>query len=151
MDKIDIEILKFIQKEFPVDERPYRRISEHIGIDERDVAERIINLHREGYIKKIIPKFSMESYEKYERALVAMNIKENDIDYARKYINSFENVTHNYLRDHHYNIWFTVSGKNYEEIKSQVENIAEKLNVRDYIILKTLKAIKLDTEFGVEI
>ncbi len=149
MDSIDRIILNYIQKQFPISERPYFKIANDLHLDENDVKNRIKNLYENGYIIKIIPKFSTRFYEKYERALVAMKIKENEIERAVQVINSFENITHNYLREHEYNVWFTVSGKNADEIKELVEKISKELDVKDYMILKSVKTLKLDTEFEV--
>ncbi len=150
MDEVDRKILIYIQNEFPIDDRPYLKIAKDLGLDEFEVMNRIINLYNLGYIKKIIPKLSKSYIEKYERALVAIKANEKDIVKVSEFINSFENITHNYLRDHHYNIWFTISGKNFEEILKQIKIITEKLEIDDYIILRSVKSLKLDTEFEVK-
>ncbi|MDP8011560.1 MAG: Lrp/AsnC family transcriptional regulator [Thermoplasmata archaeon] len=150
MDEVDRKILIYIQNEFPIDDRPYLKIAKDLGLDEFEVMNRIINLYNLGYIKKIIPKLSKSYIEKYERALVSIKANEKDIVKVSEFINSFENITHNYLRDHHYNIWFTISGKNFEEILKQIKIITEKLEIDDYIILRSVKSLKLDTEFEVK-
>ncbi|MGC9166386.1 MAG: hypothetical protein ACP5GR_01850 [Thermoplasmata archaeon] len=151
IDDIDVKILKLIQEEFPIDERPYKIIANALGLEEETVKEKIINLYKNGYIKKIIPKIPLKNYDRYERALVAMNVEKEKIENAANLINSYENVSHNYLREHYYNVWFTVMAKNYEEIEKQVKEIAEKLNSKDYLIFKTVRAIKLNTEFEVQL
>ncbi len=151
MDDVDIKILNYVQNNFPVDERPYLKIAEDLSLDETEVIERVKKLHESGYIKKIIPKFSKKFYENYERALVALKVDDKDIEKAAILVNSIDNVTHNYLRDHDYNVWFTISGKDMEYIKNQISAIVEKLHISDYMILKSIKTIKLDTEFEVKI
>lgn len=150
MDDVDKMIIAYIQKQFPISDRPYLEIAKELGLDEDEVKERIKNLHKKGYIIKIMPKFSIKFYEKYERALVAMVINDEILGKAVDLINSYENITHNYLRDHRYNVWFTIYGKNLEKINEQVKEIANNLNVKDYMILKSVKTLKLDTEFEVK-
>lgn len=150
MDDIDKKIMKYVQNQFPISDRPYLEIANALNLEENDVRERIKNLHKDGYIKRIIPKFSSKFYEKYERALVAMSIRDEDLNKAVDLINSYENITHNYLRDHKYNVWFTIYGKDMESINRQIDDITKNLNVKDYIILRSLEMLKLDTEFGVE-
>ncbi len=144
------ELLSIIQKKFPLTSRPFADIANELNSDE----ETIIKLLREEKEKKIIrqisPIFDTKSLG-YSSSLVSFKIKRELIDSAVEIINSHPGVSHNYEREHTFNIWFTLAVAPDSKIglEKTVEILAQNANVTEYILLPTLKlfkiAVKLNT------
>lgn len=87
----------------------------------------------------------------YKSSLVAFEINEKDIDCAVELLNSHPGISHNYERNHSYNIWFTlaIAPNSKSNLEDTVATLAKLTNAKDYIILPTLKlfkiSVKLDT------
>jgi DNA-binding Lrp family transcriptional regulator len=144
------ELLSIIQKKFPLTSRPFADIADELNSDE----ETIIQLLREEKEKKIIrqisPIFDTKSLG-YSSSLVSFKIKRELIDSAVEIINAHPGVSHNYEREHTFNIWFTlaVAPDSKLGLEKTVEILAKDANATEYIMLPTLKlfkiAVKLNT------
>jgi DNA-binding Lrp family transcriptional regulator len=144
------ELLSIIQKKFPLTSRPFADIADELNSDE----ETIIQLLREEKEKKIIrqisPIFDTKSLG-YSSSLVSFKIKRELIDSAVNIINAHPGVSHNYEREHTFNIWFTlaVAPDSKLGLEKTVEILAKDANATEYIMLPTLKlfkiAVKLNT------
>jgi len=141
----------YIQDNFPIEEDPYSKIAEDLKIDKEVLIERIKYLYKNKYIIKIIPKFTESYYSNHSRVLVGMRVDPSSIMDVAQVINGYDNISHNYERDHYFNIWFTVISEDLEEIKKIVDEISNHKGVIDYVVLPSKKLLKLDTEFEVKI
>ena len=124
-DETDKKLLVLLQKGIPVCSRPYHRLAEELGgVTEAEVICRISALKE----KKLIRRFSgfFESRRMgYVSALCAAIVPEHNIDAATALLNGIPGVTHNYLRDHVYNMWFTLICKGEEEMIKTLRKIEE--------------------------
>ena len=144
------EILLRIQKNFPLVVKPFEVIAKELNITE----ERVIEIIQEEKEKKIIRQtsaiFDTKSLE-YKSSLVAFEIDADKIDKAVEIINAHPGVSHNYERNHKFNIWFTcaVSPKSKIKLDNTIKILAELTEANDFIMLPTLKlfkiSVKLDT------
>jgi DNA-binding Lrp family transcriptional regulator len=107
MDAPDKLLCDLIQNEFPVVERPYLALGERLGMDEDEVIERVARLRQERIIRQISAIFDTRRLG-YVSSLVAARTSPERADAAAEVINSHPGVTHNYQREHDFNIWFTV-------------------------------------------
>jgi siroheme decarboxylase len=107
MDGADTQLCDLIQNEFPVCERPYAALGETLGLAEGDVLERVKRLRGERIIRQISAIFDTRKLG-YKSMLVAAKTAPERADAAAEAISSHPGVTHNYRRDHEFNIWFTV-------------------------------------------
>ncbi len=144
------EILYRIQKGIPFTQRPFADIADELNIKEKDVLDVILEEKQKGTIRQTSAIFDTKKLG-YKSSLVAFEIEENNIDNAVEILNSHPGISHNYERNHRYNIWFTLaidptSKTNLEEL---VSILVELTSAKDFIILPTLKlfkiAVKLDT------
>src|SRR5205085_10915288 len=92
---------------FPVVERPYAVLGERLGEPEQDVIDRVARLRRERIIRQISAIFDTRRLG-YQSCLVAARTSPDRADAAAEVINTHPGVTHNYEREHDFNIWFTV-------------------------------------------
>ncbi|MBZ0252018.1 MAG: Lrp/AsnC family transcriptional regulator, partial [Candidatus Methylomirabilis sp.] len=124
-DAVDNEVLNIIQTEFPVDPRPYKVLGEKVGLTEAEMIERVRALKQE---KKIIRRIGA-SFERrklgYVSSLVAAKVKEEGLNDFVKMVNGYSGVTHNYERDHAYNVWFTYIAETPEKLAADLRKIGE--------------------------
>jgi DNA-binding Lrp family transcriptional regulator len=107
MDPIDRRILTFITDAFPLEERPFQNIARSVGITEDDAVERVRSLKQTGIIRRIGAVINPGSLG-WHSTLCAAEIPEDRIDYFASLVNSYTEVTHNYVRSGNPNCWFTL-------------------------------------------
>ena len=144
------EILSIIQKSFPLVKKPFLEIASKFGISEDEV----LKILQEEKANKVIRQTSAIFDTKrlgYESSLVAFEVADEDIDSAVEIINLHPGVSHNYERNHDFNIWFTLAVQPDSKfgLTKTVELLAKMTKAKDFIALPTLKmfkiAVKLDT------
>lgn len=145
---IESKILNRVQKDWKITETPFADLSIDLGISESEIIDTVSRLKEEKIIRDISAVFSAEKLG-YKSSLVAFKTPA-DTDNTAGIINSHQGVSHNYLRDNPYNIWFTIAVRGDQSIESEVKKLALKCGVTDYIILRTEKLLKigLDLEIG---
>jgi DNA-binding Lrp family transcriptional regulator len=107
---IDADLLDLIQNEFPLVARPYAAFAGQLGVGEDVVIERIAALREAGQIRQISAIFDTRKLG-YKSMLAAAKVigTQEEIDRAAAVFSAHPGVTHNYLRDHDLNIWFTLA------------------------------------------
>jgi siroheme decarboxylase len=142
LDNIDKQILNDIQWTFPLVERPFLELAKEYRISEEQVIERIKKLKDIGIIRQISAIFDTRKLG-YKSALVAFAVKENKIEDVANEINKHPGVSHNYERNHEYNLWFTLAVPPYGDMKVDLEKMALLDGVLKYRVLPTLKMYKI--------
>jgi len=102
------EILSRIQKKFPLTSKPFAVIADELGMQEDEVLQ-ILQAEKEANIIRQTSAIFDTKRLGYTSSLVAFKIPEEDIDAAVQIINSHPGVSHNYERNHDFNIWFTLA------------------------------------------
>lgn len=144
------EILSRIQKQFPLVARPFKVIADELNMSEDEVISLLQEEKKGGIIRQTSAIFDTKRLG-YNSSLVAFKIPHAKIDEAVQIINSHPGISHNYERNHDFNIWFTVAvgADSKFGLEKTVEIIAKLTRAEDYIILPTLKlfkiSVKLDT------
>ncbi len=143
------EILSIIQKKFPLSKRPFLDIGNELGLSEDEVINIIQQEKDNNIIRQTSAIFDTKSLG-FKSSLVAFKINEEDIDHAVEIINSHPGVSHNYERDHEFNIWFTIAVDPGSKIglEKSVEILAKLTNAQDYIMLPTLKLFKISVKLN---
>jgi siroheme decarboxylase len=108
LDELDKRLLNLLQGSFPIAPRPYAAVAEQAGVPETEVLARTERLLDERIIREITPIFDTRVLG-YSSMLVAAKVDPENPWRAAKIINSHPGVSHNYLRDHDFNIWFTIA------------------------------------------
>jgi DNA-binding Lrp family transcriptional regulator len=108
LDEADKRLLNLVQGSFPLAERPYAHIAGLAELPEEEVLSRTKRLVDERIIREITPIFDTRVLG-YSSMLVAARVDPEHPWGAAKIINSHPGVSHNYLRDHDFNIWFTIA------------------------------------------
>ncbi|HPD57177.1 MAG TPA: AsnC family transcriptional regulator [Smithellaceae bacterium] len=148
MDEIDKKILNILQKEFPLTAQPFLAVAEKCGVSEEETLKRVQKLKDEGIIRRIGAVFDGAKLGRVS-TLCAARVPEDKIDNFVKAVNAHKGVTHNYRRDHDYNIWFTVSAANADELAAFLNNLKEKTGVTDILDMRAVKTFKINASFDI--
>lgn len=110
LDELDKRLLDVLQKELPLVERPFAAVGERAGVSEEEAIARLgaLKARTGGVIRQISAIFDSRSLG-YESCLVAAEVDEHRIEEAAKVINEHPGVSHNYRRNHAFNLWYTVA------------------------------------------
>jgi DNA-binding Lrp family transcriptional regulator len=108
LDEADKRLLNLMQGSFALCERPFERVATAAGLTEDDVMARVQRLLDKRIIREITPIFDTRALG-YRSMLVAAKVDAQHPHRAAKVINSHPGVTHNYLRNHDFNLWFTIA------------------------------------------
>ena len=122
MDTIDRQLLDIIQTDFPLSSRPYEILGTRLGIAETEVLNRIRALRSNGIIRRLGANFQSRALG-FVSTLCAAKVPEDKIDLFVEEVNAHPGVTHNYLREHDYNIWFTVIAPSREAVRTLLNSI----------------------------
>ena len=104
----DRKLLNLMQGSFPLDPRPYLRVAEAAGVAEEQVLADVQRLLDDRIIRQVTPIFDTRALG-YGSMLVAAKVDAENPWRAAKVINSHPGVSHNYLRNHEFNMWFTLA------------------------------------------
>ncbi|MDY6935063.1 MAG: hypothetical protein SVZ03_12685 [Spirochaetota bacterium] len=139
---IEQKILNRIQKDCKITETPFEELANEIGINEDELLSAVSRLKKDGIIRDISAIFNA-SMLGYHSSLIAFEVSDSDVESASMIINEHPGVSHNYLRDHKYNIWFTITIDNTAPIEKEVSIIAERCRAEDFLILKNKQLLKI--------
>jgi len=148
IDDKDRKILNHIQVDFPIDSRPYKILAQKLDLDEDELIKRIRRMKNKLLIRRIGGNFSPDRLG-YHSTLCAARVPEDKIALFTKTVNSFSGVTHNYKRDHEFNIWFTFIAPSVEIIKSNLEKIQKITCVDTILNLPATRVFKISANFKI--
>lgn len=147
MEKTDKRILNRIQEGLPLSLRPYRDMAQELGITEDELFCRVEKLVSKGIIRRIGATFNSSKLG-FTSTLIAMKVGEEKLEKVVSIINSFPEITHNYLRDSEFNLWFTLIVHYPERIEEIINYIKKETDIRDIINLNALKLFKINVKFN---
>jgi len=150
MDELDCRILKALQNDFPLSERPYEILAHKLQIPCEELWNRIQRLMAEGVIRRI--GASLDSHKLgFCSTLAAVSCKTDLVEQAAEIIGRFPEVTHSYLRNDNFNIWFTIIAPDKERIEYILEQIRNFLSLEcsQVLNLPIKHLFKLNARFKV--
>lgn len=146
MDPVDRKLLNLIQTDFPLSPEPYREIGEALGITGEEVLSRLRQMVDSGLIRRLGGIFD-SGMMGYHSTLCAMKVDEKRIDEVAAVVNSYPGVTHNYLREHDLNMWFTVTAPSKKELDEIIAKIKRDTGISDILNLPAQKLFKIRVNF----
>lgn len=151
MDELDKRILDFVQRSFPLEKRPFLKIASEFGISEEDALQRIRALKRCGVIRRIGAVIDAAALGA-KRALIACRVEPSKVDEVAGFVNRYDEVTHNYLRDgDEFNLWFTVVAKSEDDFERILDEIKEAVGEKNVLVLDAVKTFKIQAIFDAEV
>ena len=146
MDCIDEKILKRIERQFPISSCPYRDLARELTLTEEEVISRISRLKEKGIILRIGAFFDSEKLG-LKSTLIAMKVPQPRLQEVARMVNHYPGVTHNYRREHEFNLWFVLMGKNRKEIDEILSKIKDQTGINDILNLPKKQLFKLKLNF----
>ncbi len=148
MDATDKKLITLIQSDFPITDRPYAAIGRQLGISEQEVISRIEEIMKSGEIRRLGASFDSRRLG-YTSTLCALHVPPEKLEKAVAAINSYHNVTHNYERNHYYNVWFTLIAPSRERIGEILMEIEKSAGVGPVLDLPATRLFKIQVDLPV--
>jgi DNA-binding Lrp family transcriptional regulator len=151
LDDTDRHLLNLLQGQFALEPRPFARVAELAEIGEDEVMTRTQRLLDERIIRQITPIFDTRVLG-YSSMLVAAKVDAENPHRAAKIVNSHPGVSHNYLRDHDFNMWFTIATEPDSKLglEGTLEVLQELTGAESVRQLPTLKLFKIRMDLEME-
>ena len=138
----DAQLLNAIQWSFPLDAAPYAVLAERLGLTEDEVIDRLRAVKAEGVLRQLSAIFDTRALG-YTSALIAAKVDADHIDAAAEIINEHPGVSHNYKRNHDYNLWYTLAVPPGEDFDAHLDVLHQASGARVTRKLPTLKLYKI--------
>ena len=142
MDDLDKEILNEIQWTFPLTPKPFDDIAKKFETTPEIIKERLVNLKKIGVLRQLSAIFDTRRLG-YKSSLVAMEIESDKLEYVANQINRHPGVSHNYERDHQFNLWFTLAVPPGSDLKSEVDKFSVLKGIKKVRMLPTIQLFKI--------
>ena len=148
LTKLQKQLCNARQDGLPICSRPFDDLAKFLDSDEKTVLQEIRHLNREGFIRRIS---ALINYRALGRAstLVAAHIPQENLQEVIEAVNSLRDVSHNYLRKHYYNLWFTFQAESPGQIGVMLSNLSARFDI-DFHSLPVKRIFKLDVRFDTE-
>jgi DNA-binding Lrp family transcriptional regulator len=148
LDHTDRRLLDIIQTDFPLAARPYAVLGAALGMSEEQALERVRSLRQRGIIRRIGANFQSARLG-FASTLCAARVPPEKLDAFVAAVNACPNVTHNYLREHAYNVWFTLIAPDRGAISGILADITARTDV-PVLNLPASKMYKIRVDFPMQ-
>jgi DNA-binding Lrp family transcriptional regulator len=149
LDATDRKLLNLLQSSFPLIPAPFASLAEALGVTEEEVVERAGRLRRAGVLRRLSAIFDPYRLG-YESSLVALAVDPARLDDAAAVISAHPGVSHNYSRDHRFNLWFVLAIPQDQDFEATVARMGEEAGAGRAILLPALRQYKLDVRYDME-
>lgn len=146
LTQLEQNIINQYQKGFPLCSRPYKVIANELNSTEEEVLSAILKLDDAGILSRIGPVFNHKKAG--SSTLAALAVPEESLDEIAEIVNQFEQVNHNYAREHSYNLWFVVTASDDEALAQVIEQI-EQLTGYQVLVLPMETSYHIDLAFNI--
>jgi DNA-binding Lrp family transcriptional regulator len=148
LDATDKAILRAVQSKLPIDERPFAKLGQELGLSEQEVLERLAAMKASGVVRRIGGNFTSSALG-FASTLCAAQVPEEKFEQFVAAVNAFHGVTHNYRRGHAYNVWFTFIAESMEVIEANLAKIAQDTGVSEICSMPAKEMFKIKVDFPV--
>ena len=142
MNESDKELLNEIQWTFPLITRPFDIIAKKFDTTPEYIKARLNELKEIGVLRQLSAIFDTRKLG-YTSSLVAMEIEDNKLEYVASQINRHPGVSHNYGRDHQFNLWFTLAVPPGVDLKEELKKFNNLKGIKTVRMLPTLQLFKI--------
>jgi DNA-binding Lrp family transcriptional regulator len=151
LDDVDKRLLNLMQGSFPIARQPYAHVAAQAGITEQEALDRVRHLIDQRIIRQVTPIFDTRALG-YSSMLVAAKVDAENPWRAANVINAHPGVSHNYLRNHEFNIWFTIATEPDSPLglDGTLEVLGREAGAESIRQLPTLKLFKIRMDLEME-
>lgn len=140
--ELDAAILSAMQERFPLSVAPFRAMADWLGTDEAAVLDRVVSLHESGILRHVTPIFEPAALG-YASSLVAMRVPEERLAEAVEAVSAHPGVSHNYRREHAFNLWFTIAVPPGSDLRAHIDKLHALAGAASTRPLPTLRRFKI--------
>lgn len=144
MEALDRKILEIVQDGFPLEERPYAALGRLLGVSEDAAFDSVEGLRKSGVIRRLGGVYDSRRLG-YISRLCAGVVSESELESFAVAVDKIPAITHNYVRSHAYNVWFTVIARSESEIQETVRGLEAETVLHDAHVLSASKMFKINT------
>lgn len=148
MDIIDKKLLDIIQTDFPLVPRPYEELGKRLGITQEEALARVKAMREGKIIRRLGANFQSAKIG-FRSTLCGAHVPEDNLDAFIDCVNALPGVTHNYLRDHEFNVWFTLIGPSWEDVCATLSDLEQRTGIA-IMNLPAEKLFKIRVDFPME-
>lgn len=148
LDLTDKKLLDILQNRFPLCQEPYAMIAGELGLNTDQILARVQKLKAAGIIRRVGAVIDGGALG-YHSTLCCCRLAESSIDEFQEAVNEIKFITHNYVRDHEYNIWFTLTTPTPEKQEELIQMLQEQFNIIIYS-MPAEKVYKIKFALGME-
>ncbi|MDX6649541.1 MAG: siroheme decarboxylase, partial [Solirubrobacteraceae bacterium] len=151
LDDLDRRLLNLMQGSFRLVPRPYAEVATEAGVPEEEVLTRVQRLVDERIIREITPIYDTRALG-YSSMLVAAKVDPEYPHRAAEAVNAHPGVSHNYLRDHDFNLWFTIATEPDSKLglEGSLEVLQRETGAEAVRMLPTLQLFKIRMDLEME-
>jgi DNA-binding Lrp family transcriptional regulator len=151
MDDRDRLLLDELQNDLPLVEQPFAALGARIGMEEDEILERITSLRGEGVVRQMSGIFDTRKLG-YSSQLVAVRSRPGTEEATAAVFSGHPGVTHNYRREHHFDIWFTIAVPPNSRLgmDATIDLLASLANVEAIRPLPALKFFKIGVDLDMK-
>ena len=144
MENLEQKILEIIQDGFPLEERPYAMLGRILGVSEDVAFDGVERLRESGVIRRLGGVYDSRRLG-YISRLCAGVVNEGMLESFAAAADKIPSITHNYVRSHAYNVWFTVIARSEAEIQETVRVLEAETGLHDAHVLSASRMFKINT------
>ena len=137
-----------LQEDLPICWEPFDDLAKYLDTDEKTLLQQIERLKKLGLVRRFRALINYQALGLIS-TLVAAHVPQENLQAVAEAVNALENVSHNYLRHHHYNLWFTLQAQTGKQIEVTLSNLSGRFGV-DFHSLPVQRFFKLDVRFDAE-
>ena len=145
LTELQKQLCDILQRGLPICEKPFAEIAEFLGDSEKNVLEQIQDLKNAGIIRRFRAVVNHRTLGKTS-TLAAAHVPEEKLQEVAEAVNSLQGVSHNYLRDNFYNLWFTIQAETAVQIDEILSSLSSRFDI-DFHSLPVIRSFKLDVRF----
>jgi DNA-binding Lrp family transcriptional regulator len=146
LDATDRRLLNALQSSFQLVETPFTAVAHELGISEDEVLERTRALREAGVLRHLSPIFDVFRLG-YKSALIAVSVPPERLEEAAAAISAHPGVSHNYAREHAFNIWFVLAIPREQDFDAAVDDLARRAGATKHHVLPALRLFKIAVEY----
>lgn len=147
LTSLEQSLLNDFQQGIPLSPAPYAEMATQLGVNQEQVLATLQGLKRRGAISRVGPVFRTHAIG--ASTLAAMCVPEERLEEVAAIVNTFEEVNHNYEREHELNLWFVATAPDQAHLEGTLQAIAEKSGI-EVIALPMLEDYHIDLGFDLQ-
>jgi siroheme decarboxylase len=147
LTELQKQLCTTLQQGILVCEKPFAEIAAKLGVSENEVLEQIRLLKKDGIIRRFRAIINHRSLGKAS-TLVTAHVPDNILHDVTESVNALSGVSHNYLREHYYNLWFTLQAHTSGEIEQILSGLHKQFSI-EFHSLPVVRTFKLSVQFNI--